>query len=59
MESGSTQTKRLKNEQNRPPEVTGMLSRPIIGLAGKPPKLCAQKAKKFPELLGGGDAPCV
>jgi len=36
-----------------------MLSRLITGVSGKPPKLCAQKAEKFPELLGEGDAPRV
>jgi hypothetical protein len=36
-----------------------LLSRLITGVSGKPPKLCTQKAEKFPELLGGGDAPRV
>src|SRR6185295_14910790 len=36
-----------------------MLSRPITGISGNPPKLYTRKAEKFPELLGSENAPRV
>src|SRR6185312_15286463 len=45
---------RLKNWPVFEPD---MLSRPITGISGNPPKLYTRKAEKFPELLGSENAP--